>query len=395
MLSQPKAAYWRWIAITLVALCFISALIRSDMTPFATAASGRDEQRRWHLRRGSSACPPGAASAGLASGETLFFAAERTLFTDAFLATPPGTLGHCDASTLVPMLSRIPPAPGATAETPHLIIDIGANVGDTTDKLIQFFTSAGCLSYHAAFPEANKGPPFDSCVVRAAKVLSYEPMPANFNALVARGAHAHWLADFWSAYPIAVTSPARVPASGMVDFFSAGNVGDQQGAFTPRAGGTDSAHKISVVATTLDAHLAVLGFYTTPILLLKIDTEGFDAEVLSGASGIITRQQARIITFEYNSKWTEAPGTSLATTIKALSAAAYDCFLVTPSNLIPLTNAWWHESYEMWTWSNVICFRRCDQIIQHRILAFYNELDIDPAIVIGCAPPATCMECAA
>jgi FkbM family methyltransferase len=220
-------------------------------------------------------------------------------------------------------------------------------------------------------------------------------MPANYDALIARGAHAHWLADVWSAYAIAVTSPARVPASGVIEFFSSGAVGDQQGALSPGAAYTDAAHKIAVQATTLDAHLAALGLQQTPILLLKVDTEGFDADVLLGAAAVLARQQARIITFEYNSKWAEAPGSSLAATVKALDAAAYDCFFVTPDNLVPLTGAWWHESYEIWKWSNILCFRRCDELIQYRVLAFYNKLPVDAAAVTGCAPPATCAECTA
>jgi FkbM family methyltransferase len=322
---------------------------------------------------------------------------ERAKFFDAFIAaaSSPGiTLGRCDASMLAPMLSRIPPAPGTTAATPHLVIDIGANVGDTTDDLVHFFTSASCLSYHTAFPEITSKSTFDPCDERAAKVLSYEPMPANFDALVARGAHAHWLASVWTPYPIVVTSPARVPASGVVDFFSAGTVGDQQGALSPGAAYTDAAHKIVVQATTLDAHLAALGLQTTPILLLKIDTEGFDADVLLGAAAVLARQQARVVTFEYNTKWAEAPGTSLATTIKALAAAAYDCYFVTPDNLVPLSGSWWVDGYEIWKWSNVICFRSCDQLVQLRVLTFYNKITVDPAVVVGCAPPA-CTECAA
>ena len=316
----------------------------------------------------------------------------REQFFTAFHAVPAGSLGRCDATMLAPMLSRILPAPGATAATPHLVIDIGANVGDTTDDLVHFFTSAGCLSYHAAFPETTGKSTFAPCDVRAARVLSYEPMPANYNALLARGAHAHWLADVWSAFPIAVTSPSRVPASGMIDFFSSGAVGDQQGALS--SGAAYTVHKIAVNATTLDAHLAALGLQQTPILLLKVDTEGFDADVFLGATAILARQQVRIITFEYNTKWGESPGSSLSATVKALGAAAYDCFFITPDNLVPLTGVWWHDSYEIWQWSNVVCFRRCDQVIQRRVLAFFNKLPVDAAAIVGCAPPATCTECA-
>ena len=293
-----------------------------------------------------SAAAAAAAAAVAAPSDIL---AERAQFFAAFEAAL-GSLGRADASLLAPLISRIPPAPLKTAADIHLVIDIGANIGDMTDDLVHFFSSAGCLAYHAAFPALTSSSIFNVCDARAAKVLSYEPQPANYAALLERGAHAHWPADVWTAFPIAVTSPARVPASGMIDFFSVGTVGDQQGALAPGAaapGAVNTAQKVSVKATTLDAHLAALGYEATPILLLKIDTEGFDADVLLGAAAVLARQQARIVTFEYNLKWTEAPGTSLAASVKALSAAAYDCFFITPDNLVPLFGAWWHDGYEV------------------------------------------------
>ena len=57
-----------------------------------------------------------------------------------------------------------------------------------------------------------------------------------------------------------------------------------------------------VPVNTLDAQLASLGEGSTPILVLKVDTEGFDAHVLAGAEATLKSGRVLVVSFEYNFK---------------------------------------------------------------------------------------------
>ena len=237
-------------------------------------------------------------------------------------------------------------------EVRTILVDIGANTGDTSASLMAFFTSSECLRYQAAHPPSG---PHDDCTKSSATILAYEPMAGNSALLHARAAEGGWLNAGWRGFQMAVTSPTMAPAGmdSVVKFFSTNHPGDQQGGLSPAVSGSDAF--VIVNATTIDEHLLRLHEDATPILLLKIDTEGFDAHVLLGAERLFRAKRATFVVFEYNEKWRSAPPHSLASTVTWMSGVGYDCYFITPTELVPLFGQWWGPGFEIWGWSNVMC----------------------------------------
>ena len=112
-------------------------------------------------------------------------------------------LGLADVTTLLPLLVRF-----ITPGTPQLAIDIGANVGDTTSYFHALFTGAACRKWRGGHTIANINEPCRSSV----KVLSYEPLPANFAAITARAKEEAWDMVGWRGFNVALTSADMVPA---------------------------------------------------------------------------------------------------------------------------------------------------------------------------------------
>merc|ERR1711879_1117699 len=94
--------------------------------------------------------------------------------------------------------------------------------------------------------------------------------------------------------------------------------------------------------------------YGEPVFLLKIDTEGWDAKVLRGASDYFSRKLIRFVIFEYHRKWRVA-GHSLKNASATLYGYGYLCFLITADALVPVYDRWWQRMYEDYTWKNVFC----------------------------------------
>ena len=257
---------------------------------------------------------------------------------------------------------------------PTLIIDIGANVGDTSSSLMSHFSSADCHRFWANVPQKQAGA-FDRCTSATAIFVAYEPMPANYGVLQQRATFELWAAANWTGYQMALTSPELVPPSGKVQFFTSAVEGDQHGSMAAGAAGGGGV-AVDVAASTLDAHLEKIGHGATPISLLKIDAEGFDPQVLLGAAGALKAGRAAYVTFEYNDKWGAVSDRSLANVIESMSTWGYDCYYVTPGNLIPIFGAWWDAAHEIKFWSNVMCHRHCDAE-SLRLVVHYNE-DLAP-----------------
>jgi hypothetical protein len=130
-----------------------------------------------------------------------------------------------------------------------------------------------------------------------------------------------------------------------------------------------------VPAWTLDAHLDSLGEGHAPVLLLKVDAEGFDSHVLRGAARLLREQRAVFLTFEYNvrkmlygpcrfdtprthlypltlqTKWKSDPDkATLHDVVEWLREFGYLCWFMTTTHLVPLSGRWWSDDYEVWAW---------------------------------------------
>lgn len=91
--------------------------------------------------------------------------------------------------------------------------------------------------------------------------------------------------------PLALSS-----RQGEADFFSSG-VGAGTNSLDPLSG--DDVER--VVTSTLDRFAEERGI--EHIGMVKVDTEGFDLEVLKGASGLLAAGRVEVLQFEYNWRW--------------------------------------------------------------------------------------------
>ena len=93
------------------------------------------------------------------------------------------------------------------------------------------------------------------------------------------------------------------------------------------------------------------------IAILKIDTEGFDPDVISGAVTTLQQGKVDIVTFEYTEigVWVD---TSLESVVASLEVSGYACYLEGSPTLTRLDAQCWHADFEFKKWSNVVCARK-------------------------------------
>jgi len=305
-------------------------------------------------------------------------------------ALDPYLLADVDSAALVPFLRRF------YAGTPRpLLIDVGANVGDSSEALMELLCAPAGEQF-VLRPESgthradSRGVEGAACTgapeeaLRGGRVLAYEPVAVNFRALEARGGERGWGGAGWRAFEMALVAPEQAPSAvepARVKFFSSGEAGDQQGGLSANSSFVTEADFTLVPAWTLDAHLDSLGEGSAPVLLLKVDAEGFDSHVLRGAARLLRERRATFVTFEYNHKWKSDPDkATLEAVVERLRDVGYDCFLMTPTHLLPLSGRWWMQEYEFWGWSNVVC-ARSGQSDGALLLNWWNERVVMP---FGC-----------
>ncbi len=67
-----------------------------------------------------------------------------------------------------------------------------------------------------------------------------------------------------------------------------------------------------------------------------------------------------------------------------LASLYYECYYITPSDLVPITGAWWDAGFEIWKWSNVVCHKAGDWRGE-KLVAFYNR---ERPVLFSCPPLA-------
>jgi FkbM family methyltransferase len=88
-----------------------------------------------------------------------------------------------------------------------------------------------------------------------------------------------------------------------------------------------------VTVTTVDAELDVRGWDHAD--MLKIDAEGYDLQVLRGASRALGEQRIGLVQFEYNHAWMFA-GATLAMGVRLLNDFGYEVYLLRSDGLYTL-----------------------------------------------------------
>ncbi len=110
---------------------------------------------------------------------------------------------------------------------------------------------------------------------------------------------------------------------------------------------------INVNCSTLDTFCFEKNIHH--IDFLKIDTEGSELAVLSGAQKLLKAQQIKQIQFEYGGTYTDAKIT-LKQVMTLLTHYKYVLFRVFDSGLIHITN--WNDTLENYAYSNYIAIQK-------------------------------------
>lgn len=206
--------------------------------------------------------------------------------------------------------------------SPHIetFIDVGANVGDWTEYLIQHSQATGYL---------------------------FEPSIHCVNRLRER---------------FAGTSIIIRPVS-VADFSGSAILNEEincgLGSSLANIQHRNKTIPKKTTVTTLD-----LEFYNAKqsISFLKIDTEGYDLRVMKGAKQLLRR--VRFLQFEYNSYWLSA-NSSLAEANRFLSELGFCIFLIRSTGLHPLRYELWGDYFR---YSNFFACRPSDFHCIHSLL---------------------------
>ena len=259
-------------------------------------------------------------------------------------------------------------------KVPSLIIDAGANIGETSAILLGLFSSINCIRHYLMYsglsPAAAQHAISRACPKISSRILAVEAQISNIRVLEKRGQAECWFEANWEVHHFGLSKEATINQT--TTFFGSDRAGFQQGSLDARFSGGKSRPEV-VRLKTIDMFLEDLNLTTNPVYLLKIDVEGFDGWVLQGAVETLKRQEVKFILFEYNASW-RATDVSLKDIVEWLYSLRYHCFLIMPvSGLIPLYRQFWSEFYETWRWSNVFCGRESDQDVT-AMFSFMSEV---------------------
>lgn len=196
----------------------------------------------------------------------------------------------------------------AVAERCTAFVDVGANVGDWLEQI--------------ALEKGTQ--PF--------RALAFEPSSSAFERLAAR---------FSSDTRITLRPCAVGDAAGELEFSeepAAGKGSSLVGGFS-----ATQTLKRSVSVVRLDDEIAAAGW--DRVDFLKIDAEGYDMRVLTGARGLLEQQRIGIVQFEYNRAW-QLAGDTLFSAIRLLNASGYEVFVLKRDGLYTLNYALYEEYFE-------------------------------------------------
>merc|ERR1719471_460420 len=108
------------------------------------------------------------------------------------------------------------------------------------------------------------------------------------------------------------------------------------------------------------------------IFMLKCDTEGFDGTVIRGMPNVLKSGKLRFLTFEYHTLWFEnETGDSLKSITEFLSGFGYFCYFIFPQRLLPISDEYWQDKFEMRRWSNVFCGQKDDFLLEKLVLMYH------------------------
>lgn len=176
---------------------------------------------------------------------------------------------------------------------PRVIFDVGANVGDWSALLLR------------------------RCAQREMRVYAFEPCGATFSALQ-RSVQDQRLISV----PYACSDSCGTAAINIVE--------DGCGRNSLVEGLSGQTSTEQVVLTTIDAYCQQQGIDS--VALIKIDAEGHDVAVMTGAQAMLKSHAIAVVQFEYNHRWIFSR-TYLKDAFELLSSFGYSLGKVTPAGI--------------------------------------------------------------
>lgn len=188
----------------------------------------------------------------------------------------------------------------------HTFVDVGANVGGWTELFSQY-----CPNDY--------------------KALLFEPGQAAFSVLFEK---------FSDVSSIVMLQMAVGSESGKISFFEEPNAGVKSSIVQNFA--SRDAVKIEVEVTRLDVAIHDQGWDFVDYV--KIDTEGFDYQVLVGMKDLLKKGEIGFIQFEYNQPWANTSSTLLGA-FNLLKEYGYSHYLIRSDGLYELDYSKYHEYF--------------------------------------------------
>lgn len=282
-------------------------------------------------------------------------------------SVPSGESGVVNLQHLLGLLAEIEPSSGGRH---RIVIDIGGNVGQTTSRLMQEIVRKKPSGHFYAF--------------------TFEPMKA-YDTIVQRGHEENWTAHYYTVFQCAVGI-----RPGTVTFYYDSDTSEQSSQDSAAAGTAKFTKQVPIISmdqffyeqlassivrwghnTIVNESLSAEPPYRRhDIFFYKMDTEGYDMDVLDGSHRLLSEKRARFIEFEYNGKWFSLKRTRTLkqVTRKLYETYDYECYFISEKFLHPIFGDWWHDAMEIRAWSNVFCGQRRDRLL-HWIVRRFDHQD--------------------
>jgi len=270
-----------------------------------------------------------------------------------------------------------------------VFMDIGCNKGDDTIELLERWSPAGGPFEKSAWLKSYKntvgyGHDIHACewewsedggkrvgnvstdyvrakflpqeaaqsAVPGPTAICVEPSDANLQALEATAAALGYGKSDKGSLSIIHAAVTDEAAPGATAWFPDTSAGDEQGHLNRQR-----RQRSYVNLTTVDRLAADF----PKVDILRIDTEGWDPKVITGAASTLAR--VRYLEFEVLRGKKDTPWiqTTLGSVIKSLSRKGFECYWAGNSGILISLEKCWVEGFERPAWANVVCVKQQDR----------------------------------
>lgn len=246
-----------------------------------------------------------------------------------------------------------------------VFVDIGANLGQVSENIIQTFGNIPWNRYKRKFGLDGlycKNDPHPGV-----EIYMFEPQPNNAKRIRERMEYS-----FWHLERIHLIEAAVSNYTGTAEFVYTGEY-SETGTLAEKANNRkgDDETRIQVEVLRFDDAYE-RNLKGKNIFMLKCDTEGFDGTVVRGMPKVLASGKLRFLTFEYHSLWFDnETGDTLRDILDILESHNYMCYFILPNRLLPIGFGYWQKMFEMRRWSNVFCGKKDDFLLEKLVIMYH------------------------